>query len=249
MRARGGVVAALACAALLGGCPGDPEIRVVDATAAEHGAALFRDPSIAGSRFNRYACSTCHEAKPGEAGDAILLPGAPLAGAVDRPSYWGGQEVDLLGAINHCLYFFMMKDEPWTADDGDAQAMYAYLESLPADGAAAEPAPFTPVYALREPPPGNAGRGEIIHERACASCHGRARSGQGRLVDWAPVLPDETFEDHPLGEYTEAERRLVFVEKVRHGGFVGYGGQMPPFSIEVLSEQDLGDLLTFYHQP
>lgn len=248
MRARGGVTAALACAALLGGCQGDPEIRIVDATAVEHGAALFRDPSIARTRFNRYACSTCHEATPGEAGD-VILPGAPLAGALNRPYFWGGQEIDLLAAINHCLYFFMMKDEPWTADDAEARAMYAYLESLPADDAAAEPVQFTPVYALREPPPGDAARGEIVHERACASCHGRARSGQGRLVDRAPVLPDETYEDHPLGEYTEFERRLVFVEKVRHGGFVGYGGQMPPFSLEVLSEQELGDLISFYEQP
>ncbi len=246
MRARAIHVPALACAALLlCGCPGDPETRVVDATAAEHGAALFRDPKIAGTSFNSYACSTCHEAIAGEAGEAIL-PGAPLAGAVNRPHYWGGQEPDLLGAINHCLYFFMFNDEPWTADDAEAQAIYAYLESLPGGGAADEAFPFTPVYTLRAPPPGDAGRGELIHERACASCHGRAHSGEARLVGRAPVLPDQTLEEHPLTEYTEAERLLVFVEKVRHGGFVGYGGQMPPFSSESLSEQDLGDLLEFY---
>ncbi|WP_437669593.1 c-type cytochrome [Sorangium sp. So ce131] len=244
MRARGGHAAALACAALLCGCPGEPETKIVDATAAEHGAALFRDPSVAGTTFNAYTCATCHEARPGEAGDA-LLPGAPLAGAVDRPFYWGGQEADLLGAINHCLYYFMRRDEPWTADDGDAQAMYAFLESLPGDGALTEAAAFTPVYTLSDPPPGDAGEGERLYERGCASCHGQAHSGEQRLVNSAPVMPEEWLEDHPPSEYTELERRLVFVEKVRHGSFVGYGGQMPPFSLEVLSDQELGDLLAF----
>ncbi|WP_437806691.1 c-type cytochrome [Sorangium sp. So ce1078] len=248
MRATPFALAALACAALLCGCTGDPETKVVDATAVEHGAALFRDPSIAGTRFNRYACSTCHEAVAGDAGDA-MLPGAPLAGAVERPHYWGGQEVDLLGAINHCLYFFMTKDLPWTADEPAAQAIYAYLESLPSDGDAAEAVSFTPVYTLRDPSPGDPGKGELIHERACASCHGRARSGEGRLVERAPALPDQTLEEHPLGEYTELERRMVFVEKVRHGAFIGYGGQMPPFSAEVLSDEEFGDLLSFYELP
>ncbi|KYF65991.1 c-type cytochrome [Sorangium cellulosum] len=251
MRAPKGLAAALACAALacgVCGCTGDPETKIVDATAVEHGAALFRDPSVAETSFNRYSCATCHEAIPGEAGDA-MLPGAPLAGAVNRPHYWGGQEVDLLAAINHCLYYFMTKDLPWTADDEAAQAMYAYLESLPGDGAAADAVRFTPVFALGQPPPGDPKNGELIHERACASCHGRARSGEGRLVARAPALPDQTLDEHPLGEYTEADRLLVFVEKVRHGGFLGYGGQMPPFSLEVLSDEEFGDLLSFYELP
>ncbi|WP_438013991.1 c-type cytochrome [Sorangium sp. So ce315] len=248
MRARGVPAAALACAALAcgaGGCGGDPETKIVEATAVEHGAALFRDPSVAETSFNRYSCATCHEAIPGEAGDAIL-PGAPLAGAVDRPHYWGGQEVDLLSAINHCLYYFMTKDVPWTAEDEAARAMFAYLESLPADGDAAEAVPFTPVYILSRPPAGDPERGALLHERACASCHGRARSGEGRLVERAPVLPDQTLDEHPRDRYTAVERLLIFVEKVRHGGFVGYGGQMPPFSLEVLSEEEFGDLLSFY---
>lgn len=248
MSARPRIAAALLCAAGLSGCSGDPETKVVDATAAEHGKALFRDPSIAGNSVNTYACSTCHAAIAGEAGDAIL-PGAPLAGAVDRPSYWGGQQGELLGAINDCLYFFMFKDEPWTADEEDAEAMYAYLQSLPADGEAKKAAPFTPVYGLVSPPAGEAARGDEVYGRACASCHGAAHTGAGRIVDRAPALPEETLEAHPLSTYTASERRMVFVEKIRHGGFVGYGGQMPPFSIEQLSEQDIGDLLTFFDAP
>jgi thiosulfate dehydrogenase len=249
VRARARIIAALACAAPAAlGCTSEPETRVVHGTAVDHGAALFSDPTIARTGFNAYSCATCHEAEAGDAGDAIL-PGAPLAGALQRPSYWGGQELDLLRSINACLYFFMLKDAPWTPDDVEARAMYAYLESLPGGGASAEPVAFTPVYALSDPPPGDGGRGGDIYRRACASCHGAAHSGAGRLVDRAPVLPEQTLEEHPLGDYTDAERRLVFVEKIRHGGFVGYGGQMPPFSSERLSDEDLGDLLMFFGVP
>jgi thiosulfate dehydrogenase len=246
VRGRGLPAALLALAAV--GCASDPETRIVEGTAVDHGAAIFRDPSIAGTTFNTYACATCHEAIAGDAADAIL-PGAPLAGALERPSYWGGQELELLTSINHCLYYFMLEDRRWTAGDVEARALYAWLDSLPVEGAAAAPAAFTPVYALEDAPPGDTKRGEELHRRACASCHGPAGSGEGRLVPRAPVLPDQTIEEHPLSEYTELERRLVFVQKIRHGSFVGYGGQMPPFSKEKLSDQDLGDLLTVYGLP
>ena len=36
--------------------------------------------------------------------------------------------------------------------------------------------------------------------------------------------------------------RIVRAEKVRHGGFFGVGGQMPPFSLEQMSDEDLGAL-------
>ncbi len=237
---------AIACVALAAtACSGDPEPRVVHGTAIEHGAALFSDPAVARTSVNSYSCATCHEPEPGDAGDRIL-PGAPLAGAALRPSFWGGQELDLLRAVNACLYYFMLKDDAWTAEDVEARAVYAYLESLPRDAAGTAPAPFTPVYAVSAPPAGDAARGAVAYNRACASCHGAARTGAGRLVARAPILPDQTLQEHPDGEYTAEERRLVFVEKVRHGGFVGYGGEMPPFSIEKLSDADMGDILAFF---
>ena len=32
---------------------------------------------------------------------------------------------------------------------------------------------------------------------------------------------------------------------VRHGGFLGYGGEMPPFSVEKLSDAELADLIEY----
>jgi thiosulfate dehydrogenase len=143
----------------------------------------------------------------------------------------------------------MLKDALWTPDDEDARAMYAYLEALSADGSGADPQPFTPVYVLDDPPAGDATSGATLYKKACASCHGAAHTGASRLVERASILPDQALAEHPLGKYTAAEQRLVFVEKTRHGGFVGYGGQMPPFSREALSDQDLGDLLAFFGLP
>lgn len=250
--ARGaGLLAAALPALLLAGAPGcqaDQETEVVHGTAVDHGAALFNDPSIAGTGYNAFACSTCHAVGAAGEGDSVRS-GAPLNGVVERPSYWGGDEVDLLRSINLCLYYFMLRDAPLKADDEDARALYAYLESLPSGPADAEPVPFTVVRTIEDLPPGDASRGAGVYDRACLTCHGVAGTGEGRIVERAPVLPQQTLEEHPAGEYTELERRLVFVEKIRHGGFYGYGGQMPPLSLEKLSDAEVGDLLTFFGIP
>ncbi len=234
--------------AVLASCgPAEPEVRVVDATAIEHGAALFADPAITGTELNSYACATCHSAGS-PSGDEIL-PGAPLAGVVKRSSYWGGQERNLLRSINHCLYFFMLEDEPWTPDEVEARALYAFLESLPGGASGEEAVPFTVAVAFGDPPEGDANRGEALFESACASCHGEPFSGEGRLVARASVLPGQWLDAHPLDKYSALDRRLVFTEKVRHGTFLGYGGQMPPFSLEALTDQDIGDLLAHLGVP
>lgn len=230
------------------GCSKPAPVQVVEETAAQHGEELFHDASIADNSINTYACATCHAATAEEVGNQAL-PGVPLAGALMRPSYWGGQQLDLLAAINDCGYFFMLKNEPWTKDSVEARALYAYLESLPAGGDAKLPAPFTVVYTLADSPNGDETAGSAVYDRACASCHGAPHTGVGRLVGRALVLPDAAIAEHPVSKYTDAQRRLVFVEKIRHGGFVGYTGQMPPFSTEVLSDEDLGDLFAFFKLP
>jgi thiosulfate dehydrogenase len=237
---------ALALVSLLAACAGSeetPGVEITEVTPADRGAKLFRDPTIANYAFNHFSCATCHEAEPGSTA-SLILPGAPLAGVTRRTSFWGGQEIDLLGAVNTCLFYFMFKDEPWTADDEDAQLVYAYLDSLPAAGPAS--VPFTIRQTSEMPPPGDAERGSSLYDEACVRCHGTSHAGVGRLdEDLVPVLPEEPLEDHPLGEYTAEERILVFVEKIRHGAFLGAGGPMPPFSMETLSDQDVGDILTF----
>jgi thiosulfate dehydrogenase len=245
-RIRAAGLVPLLAATALAGCA-DPDPVIVKGTAVEHGAALFTDATVAGGGYNSYSCATCHsKARPSAGTSAVLLPGAPLAGVTRRPSFWGGTELDLLRSVNHCLYYFMLADASWDGDDTEAQAMYAYLDSLPKKPEDEAPVPFTVVVEIENLPPGDASRGAGTYDRACRSCHGAAHTGEGRLVARAPALPERTLEEHPLDQYTAEERRLVFIEKTRHGGFLGYGGQMPPFSLEVLSDPDLSDLLTFF---
>ncbi len=230
------------------GCKeGEAPVVIVEETAAERGAALFRDPTVASSPFNTYTCATCHEASPGDTG--AILSGVPLAGAVERPTYWAGNELDLLRAVNHCLYYFMLEDEPWTAETEKGRTIYAYLESLPEGPSGAAAAPFTVVVTVANPPQGDANRGNEVYADACASCHGALHTGAARLVERASILPKEWLDEHPPDMYSDLDRRLLLVEKVRHGGFLGYGGQMPPYSRESLSDQALGDLLALFGVP
>jgi len=237
------ITLAAALTATLLGCGGPVEPTIVQGTAAEHGEALFQDPEIAGTDLNTYSCATCHA--DDASATSPIRPGGPLQGVTERPSYWGGQELDLLRAVNDCLYYFMLKDTLWTADDEEARAMYAYLESLPAEPADKAAAPFTVVVTIEDLPPGDAAPGQALYDRACGTCHGPAHTGADRLIPRAPILPEDTLSAHPIGTYTATEQRLVFIEKARHGAFLGYTGQMPPLSQEKLADAELADILEY----
>ena len=230
-------------AAACGGTETEVVTVVADATA--HGKALFSDPATSGAPLNAYACSTCHVAEPSP-GDTRLRAGAPLAGALDRPTYWGGVEADLLRSINFCRLYFMQQATPWTEDEPMAEDVYAYLASLGSlPSASTEAAPFTVVGVVADLPEGDATRGSELYTRSCAYCHGAKTSGAGRLTELASRLPDDPLEEHAADGFDATEQRVAFVEKVRHGGFYGYGGVMPPFSLEALSDEELADVLAY----
>jgi thiosulfate dehydrogenase len=208
-------------------------------TRAEQGQALFESRKLSPSSTNVFNCSTCHDARP--SADAEIKTGAPLAGATERPLFWGGQENDLLLSIDACRSTFMSAPAPLAADDPLAEALYAYLVSLePGD---ARSAPFTVVREISDVARGDGARGQRVFERACLACHGTMHEGRGRLGLRVPVLPEETLAAHPAPDYSPRVQRLVFIEKTRHGAFLGYGGFMPPFSTEVLPDSSLSDLL------
>ena len=93
-------------------------------------------------------------------------------------------------------------------------AVHAYLESLPSDGDAVKAAPFTVVYQLSDTPNGDPEAGEATYNRACASCHGAAHTGVGRLVPRAPPLPEQTLIEHPLPRYTALEKVVATGRRV-----------------------------------
>jgi thiosulfate dehydrogenase len=205
----------------------------------ERGQALFESGELSPSVLNLFSCNSCHDAVPGT--DAVLKPGAPLAGATLRPSFWGGQEDDLLRSIDDCRDVFMHASTPLDPTNADAVALYAYLVSLEPGNPQA--VPFTVVSEIVDVPRGDATRGAGAYTNVCAQCHGTMHTGYGRLSDLIPILPDDTLAAHPPPDYSPRTQRLVFIEKTRHGGFLDYGGDMPPFSAEVLADTELSDVL------
>jgi thiosulfate dehydrogenase len=206
-------------------------------SAADHGRDLYNSKALSSSNLNNYTCANCHTLVPEEGG--VLRTGGPLAGSTRRLSLWGGQENDLLRSINACRSYFMVAPAPLEADDPDAEALYAFLKSLePGDP---EPIPFTVVRMIEPIPRGDADAGQVGYARTCGYCHGSMHEGLGRLSARVPILPEDTIDEHI--NYTPRDLRLVFIEKVRHGLFYGYGGDMPPFSTEVLSNSELADIL------
>jgi thiosulfate dehydrogenase len=231
---------ALVCLALsLTACP-SAETEVVNKSALDHGRDLFASPGASPSPVNLFSCATCHRA---EEADSRILPGVDLAGVTLRPTFWGGRENDLLRSVNQCRTLFMNAQQPWTVDDEEAKVLYLFLSSLPE--AAPEAQPFTVVPIAADLPAGDPQLGADIYARACQSCHGVAHTGDGRLASRIPVLPEETLAYLATLGFDELEKRITFAEKVRHGGFLGLFGNMPPYSTEALSDADLGALLAF----
>jgi thiosulfate dehydrogenase len=228
-------------ALVLGACSTTEEPgKVIDRTPAEQGKALFSSPRFSNNSFNSFACSDCHATADTPAAGRTLA-GADLDGVLARPAFWGGAETDPLRAINDCLKYFMLDSAGLDPGDASAGLLFAYLSGLPATTTTA--VPFTVVASVAEVPVGDADRGKEVYDRACRSCHGDLHTAAGRLAEVVSLLPEETIREH--GTYGPEELRLTGVEKIRHGSFLGYGGQMPPFSREVLSDAEVGDLLSY----
>ncbi|WP_375758938.1 c-type cytochrome [Corallococcus exercitus] len=220
--------------ALLAGCGGATP-------AAEFGEELFHDARLSDSQFNSFSCATCHATSATPDADRMLA-GYPLADVAFRESWWGGYETDLLSAVNFCYLNFMRGVSPLTREDPKARALYEYLVRISPDTDA--PAlPFTVVKDIQDVPPGDAGRGGAVYRAACQTCHGATHTGEGRLTSFASVLPEVTDDYDAL--FPGIPRRLVVIEKLRHGSFFAVGGTMPLYSREALSDEDLAAVLTF----
>jgi thiosulfate dehydrogenase len=206
--------------------------------ALEFGAQIFSDPRLAENPDNAFSCATCHASTPD---DTRIYPGYTLHDSAFRASWWGGFEAEYLRAVNFCYESFMQAPVPLAPDEPKAKALYEYLASIsPTRPAPAKPATFTR-YVLSVQP-GDATRGGQIYADACASCHGELGTGKAKLAG-TPRLPDAI--DAAARKFPSTEPSILIVEKVRHGQFWGVGGVSPPFSVEALSNEDLGALIAF----
>lgn len=235
-------LALAAVSALAAGC-GSSTIETTT-TAAQRGEALASDPGFSESRYNAFACTTCH---PVAAPDpAKILPGAPLAGAVRRPTFWGGRFVTLADAVDECATK-MMRGAPLDRASKKAVDLWAWLESI-ADQGPQTAQPFDVVYAIADQPGGDPARGAGVWASSCQSCHGAPRTGEGRLRSRAgepvaSIVPNDTIDYHAADGADVV--RLVVVEKIRHGSYLGFAGTMPPFSRQALTDGQIADLLAY----
>jgi len=243
---------ALALALVVPACA-DTEVRE---PAAARGAVLSRDPTASRSRYNVFACSTCHADRASEVGTRIL-PGAPLEGAMLRASYWGGETLHLREAVERCWVFFM-RGTSTDLDGVTGEALYAWLDSLspPGSTTGTQPVPATWPRVVRTlEGDGDAAAGRATWQRACANCHGALGTGAGRLSTLISIVPNDTEQEHcadvlpPTYPDRTTYMRTVVVEKIRHGSFLGYAGTMPPFSNEVLSDDEVRNLTALFRCP
>ncbi|HWU90867.1 MAG TPA: c-type cytochrome [Kofleriaceae bacterium] len=232
MAARMAVVALLVAAC---GGGGDP------VPALEFGTQIFADPRLSNNPDNLYSCATCHEASA-TPDPTRIYPGHTLYDSAFRASWWGGFETDYLRAVNYCYLNFMSAPVELEPDEPKARALYEYLASISPGG----PSPAKPLNFTRyvvSIPPGDPVRGEQVYATACTSCHGAIDTGEGRLSKDIPLLPAAI--DALAKKIPGADRGTLLVEKVRHGQFWGVGGTSPPFSLDMMSNADLGALLAF----
>ena len=230
-----GLSAALLCVLAAGGCSEDAPPKPI--AAAELGDVLFHDPRFSDSEYNDFSCATCHA--DGE-DDPRILPGYPLVDAAFRTAWWGGYEDRLIDAVSFCLVFFM-RGTQIDPTDPRGRALYEYLAALSPERPS--PAlPLTVVANVASVPHGDADRGAEVWTGACHACHGAPHTGRGRISDLASIVPETSIE---FADEIGADPDLVIIEKVRHGQFFGVGGNMPLFSREAMSDEDLGALLAY----
>jgi thiosulfate dehydrogenase len=233
------------------------------------GARLMADEAFAGSSIVEVSCAFCHDVSPTPQ-RRLILSGGTLFNAYLRPSFWGGSVLDLLDAVNVCVTDFMRGDA-LAPDEPRAQALLAYLAALsslerPEYEKLAEAQPFSLVRLIdpQNPPPiGDARRGEVVYQRACLGCHGELHTGEGRLLPILEraILPQSVLETaclldnanqictpDQLERYEVQDRLLASIteEKIRHGRYFGISGNMPPYSLETFTDEQIVDILAYF---
>ncbi len=202
------------------------------------GRDLFSSTSVSSAPPNRFTCATCHEIV---SNPTKLRPGYTLFDAAVRPSYWGATIETLLEATNECLVQFM-RSKPFDASDENGRALFVYLQSEAPDPSS--PAlPLTVVQNIVDVPSGDATAGESLFRNSCGVCHGDPHTGAGRISTEASIVPDASLQS--FGSDPVKGARPVVIEKVQHGKFFNISGTMPLFSLEALSDVQLGDILAY----
>jgi thiosulfate dehydrogenase len=210
-------------------------------SAQEYGRELMGESSVSDAYSNSFSCLTCHETI---ATPTKLRPGYTLYDVSNRPTFWGGFQLELLDSINQCVVDFM-RGRPLLPGDDKARAIHVYLDSISPDPSPS-PLPLTVVKNIVDLPSGDPAMGKDVWSRSCANCHGAPHTGAGRISTVASLVPDDSLQAHGTDPKTGA--RIITIEKVRHGKYFNVGGNMPLYSLEALSDDELSAVLGYLEQ-
>ena len=217
-------------------------------SARDRGKQLLGLTGVSDSRANIFECRDCHEIAPDGAGDRIF-PGYSLVDSAYREAFWGGGERTLLESMGFCRFVFM-RGLPFDEDDENARAILEYLLSI----SETDPAPALPLTVTLNIDEdritrGDPAEGEALYDSACRHCHGAPGARPpDRLAGDAKTIPSteagwaELYDDPEFAGFSYG---LIVTEKVRHGRFFGVSGIMPLFSLEALSDEQLGAILAY----
>lgn len=187
---------------------------------------------------NQFSCANCHSISEDTAGlstvDALHRPASPLFNAVNRASYHNGNTANLFDAVNICLEDWM-DATPLTESSESWLDLNAYLDQqsdtqTPANIVTTQIAPITDFSQ------GVVDTGKDIFNQTCATCHGPDAVG----TTLAASLSNRTLSKDRVAEKvrtTGPTTSQVFANLM--------GGNMPFWSEERLSDDDLSHIATY----
>lgn len=207
------------------------------------GKMLFEN-AHRGRNGNGFSCIICHDTGvDGESG--IKRAGHTMMNAFNRPSWKNGNVNNLLEAVNTCLSDWMNADT-LSEDDLLWDALETYIRSISPDPNS-KPISIQIVSPPNPPTGGNYERGAaIIQSLACIDCHGRdlrgvMDEGGGLLAPYLVSRPEIPL-DH---EYITAKIRLSGSNQSGSYEDLTYGGNMPFWGANRISDQDVRDIAEY----
>lgn len=104
-------------------------------------------------------------------------------------------------------------------------------------------APLLLSQTLKYSKPPDAKNGEVLYKDGCIACHGR--NGNGAPLSSTEFKPPDTFPDFTRCDQTTAETNLTYKDVIVHGGPKrGFSQIMPAFG-ELLSSEQIDDLIAY----
>src|SRR5579864_2815314 len=103
--------------------------------------------------------------------------------------------------------------------------------------------PIQLAQALKYPRPPDARKGEVLYKNGCIACHGS--TGKGAPHTSTEFAPPDTFPDFTRCDQTTAETNAAYKDVIVHGGPKrGFSQIMPAFG-ELLSSEQIDDLIAY----